>query len=68
MPPSGRIGAAFGDDGPTVFSSITRVRLAFGFRSARCAIELADGVSANFDDAVLCAFAYLRVRRRRPAP
>ncbi len=48
--------------GPDCHSGIARVRLALGFSAAFRTIELADGVSANFDDAVLRAFAFILAR------
>src|SRR5262245_53907875 len=45
--------------GPEVNSGFTRVRFAFYFSAALCAIEFADRVSAYFDNAMLHAISFV---------
>src|SRR6476646_1723388 len=62
MPATRSWGSGLQRPGPECHSGIARVRAAFGFSAAFRAIELADRVSANFDDAVLRAFAFILAR------
>jgi hypothetical protein len=56
------IGSGLEMTGPECHSGVSCARLAFCFSAAFRAIELADRVSPNFDDAVLRVIAFVLAR------